>query len=142
MKKTIGEVNNMINYIVQGIFALGSGFLAHQKEVVIGKREVEINKIKAEATVAKHLAEITKVHMDADSLAIINKRTSYKDDVLFWIIVASIVYPWFDPARAMEIAKVYSNYPAWLMLIIVGVFIGVFGLRSMFDPLSRFLGKK
>lgn len=132
----------MINFLVQGAIGLATGYLTHQTKVVESKREVEINRIRAEAEAAKAAAELNKGHIDADALAIINKKTSYKDDVLFWIVVLAIIYPWFDPARALEIAKVYSQYPAWLMIIIVGIFIGIFGLRSLFDPLSKFIGRK
>lgn len=131
----------MISAIVGTILSGARSYLEHKQRVVEEERKAEIKLVQQKAEL-EILAQKQSIELaGADAASERAKKHSYLDEILIFGPILLVIYTVIDPETAMEVIQALSAYPVWVQLIIVGVYISVFGLRSIFSGLTRFLKK-
>ena len=126
---------SLIGAVVSGV----TNYVSHKQRVIEAERqaELELAKAKAELEITAQKQSIELAGADAASERA--KRHTWIDEVLILGPLLLLIYTVVDPVAAMKYIEVFSTYPIWLQAIIVGIYIGVFGLRSIFTGLGRFI---
>lgn len=132
----------MLGFIVKNLISIGSGYLKHKQKIVEAERAAEIHlaKSKAELEITAQKQSIKLAGADAASERA--KRHTYVDEILILGPVSLVVYTVVNPIGAAEVIQRLSEYPLWVQLILLGVYVSVFGLRSIFNGISNFVRNK
>ena len=135
----------MISLIGSAISLIGSSissYIGHKQRLVEAERHAELEmaqaKVELEITAQRQSIELA----GADAASERAKRHTYIDEILIVGPILLMIYTVIDPATAKQYIEVFSSYPIWIQAIVVGIYIGVFGLRSIFTGLARFVKGK
>ena len=132
----------MLGFIIKSAVGIATNYFSHKKDLVMAERKAEIklaeSKAELELTAQKQSIKLA----GADAASERAKKHTYVDELLILGPVSIIAYTVFDPVAANEVISALSNYPIWLQVIIIGIYIGVFGLRSVFTNISKLVRNK
>jgi hypothetical protein len=119
-----------------------TGFISHRQDLTVAKRKAELKmaeaKVELDITAQKQAVKLA----GADAASERAKKDTFVDEILIFGPLLLVVYTVYDPAGAAEVIQRLTEYPVWIQAIIVGIYIGVFGLRSIFAGLTKFVRSK
>lgn len=132
----------MIGFLVKAAVNFAGGYFSHKQKLVEAERKAELKlaekKVELDITAQKQSIQLA----GADAASERAKKHTYVDEILIAGPILLIVYTVIDPVGTSEVIARLSEYPVWLQAIIVGIYVGVFGLRSVFTNISRLVKSK
>ena len=132
----------MFGSIIKIVGKALTGFIGHKQRMVEATRKSELklaeSKVELEISAQKQSIKLA----GADAASERAKKDTYVDEILIVGPILLMIYTVIDPDKALIYIDVFSSYPVWVQAIIVGIYIGVFGLRSIFTGLTNFVKNK